>query len=191
VHSSTHYFIDHLSLAYNIAREPLPLLEHIATVSAYFKEYNIPKDEEIQQDNSFRFSCYLFTACWPKMLRRITSWQALGLISAMDTFEFDLTLMNHFPILSFKLGSGDNVLGSFLKNVEESSNAKEFLSFSDSEWSSLKEVVCSIQSQPEMPPLSRETCKAFGNLVATAFKCFAASLIKLSTEHKKLVCSNL
>lgn len=158
-------------------------------MSAYLKEYNcLQRDDEVRADNSFHFACYLLTACWQVMLRRVTSCQALGLISILDTLSFD----GYMPIsLGFKAGPGDQMLGCFLTCIEEEPAAKDLLSFSDIELLSLKQIVSSIRSQPKLPPLSRGTSEAFGQLVPAAFRGFAASLIKLSTEHKKLVCLGL
>ncbi len=71
----------------------LPLEGHIATVSEYLENLKaFPKD---LTRFSRRFSYYLISKCWPKMYRRVTSWQALGFLHKLYQFPVSTAISEY------------------------------------------------------------------------------------------------
>jgi hypothetical protein len=101
-----------------MTRGPGHLIDHVTTVTAYLNDYK--SDPEKHDDYSVKFSCYLLTTCWKKILRRTRSWQGMGFIRFLTKLSSnDLQLLikaqpsNPFPSHD---RPGDKTLKEFLRH---------------------------------------------------------------------------
>jgi hypothetical protein len=179
-------------------RGPRPLRDHVLTVSAYLNDYKCQTDREKQHKYSSKFTCYIISTCWPKMVRRISSWQAMGfMFRHKSIYPENLQMFGQnwdgFPSA---VGPGDRTLIKFLEalrkdNLEQSLIYDQYvLACPDSEELSDFPLIFENVSSPDClqrPVFSRETIVEFHKLTISAFNGFASSLIKLKEASGKLV----
>jgi hypothetical protein len=180
-------------------RGPRPLRDHVATVAAFLNDYRIEIDSEKQRLKSVKFTSYLLTTCWPKMVRRIQSWQAMGFIFllsnlAVSNIQMEGQQWNGFPLT---VGKGDRTLGAFLNalnNLNKTSIKDVILDHCPntelSDFSlifNIVKVAGTGSSESLAPIFSKETILQFHYLAIAAFNGFATSFIRLNEENSKLV----
>ena len=164
-------------------------------MSAYLTDYKSQTDPKIRDDYSRKFTCYLLSTCWRKILRRIKSWQATGFIHFLNLIPLssikDGRKWDRFPSC---IETGDKTLKDFLGHAQSAKyevpaihsllfayiphpylpDVKQFLS-----------VRCSKSSSE--PLFSMETIAGFHGLVVGAFKGFAYTFLQIRDKYVKLV----
>jgi hypothetical protein len=194
----------------DMTRGPRPLEDHVATVSAYLNDYKNQPAPEKQQEYSRNFTYYLISTCWKKIVRRITSWQAMGFIRflafkvSVEELEPDGPTWTGFPS---DIEPGDKTLMSFLGSLGRGGKEtiqKLLLDHIPSTYQSKVEdfiTHCSDQckskyfladcSDNKLEPLfSAKTVLEFHYLVVGAFTGFARAFLKIKHEYAKLVRMN-
>lgn len=177
-------------------RGPRPLKDHIATVAAYLNDYKLPGRtvRELGKD-SIKFTSYLISTCWPKMVRRIESWQAMGfiyllkIISAkqLETFGWN---WDGFQVEGPR--HGDKTLKSFLLNLKPQLK-RNLLLASDRN----KNDIVLKYTEDDFPVMfesdssgllfSKENIAEFHRLTLAAFKGFVYIFMQLKKEIGQLV----
>lgn len=183
----------------DMIRGPRPLKDHVATVSAYLNDYKTQTDVGAQSENSGKFTYYLISTCWPKMLRRITSWQAMGFmylirrIPLHDLHTYGQT-WEDFPVTS---GPGDRSLVSFLKAIREDNGLKQNVLLDHCDPSDLcdqshvsqflNNLDVGSAGAPLAPVFSKETVLEFHKLTIAAFNGYKSTFTELDEAYTNLV----
>ena len=176
----------------DIIRGPSSLSDHAATVCAYLIDYK--RNPTCRTKYSRNFTGYLLTSCWKKMLRRITSWQAMGFIYTLSLKDC-LAMVRDWTGFPTEPGPGDRTLITLLRGFDLVSirtllgqHLTDSIAPGGSKESSLANIWSICQSgSPSTLLFSRETALDFHDLVLAVFKAFTASMIRLSIQHDKLV----
>jgi hypothetical protein len=183
----------------DMTRGPRPLIDHTTTVSAYLNDYKSQTDSKIQDDYSQRFTCYLLSTCWQKIVRRIKSWQAMGFIRFLTTVPLEELqcqgqAWDQFPS---HVGPGDRTLMALLCRVSESDRTVQSFLLDHIETSShlsssdIKDflTICSSESSKPSALLffSNKTILEFHGLVIAAFRGFARAFLQIEYEYSNLV----
>ena len=171
---------------------------HVATVSAYLNEYKMTNLVE-RTDISVRFSNYLISTCWPKMARRITSWQALGFIILLKELPIGqlLRFASTWGGFSSTSGPGDKTLKTFLGSINDNLK-RNLLLAEDRDIDDRRlgyredDFPVMFKSSPEgLKPselsFRKETVEEFHKLIITALDGFAFSFLRLKKKSNKLV----
>ena len=98
-----------------------PLRDHVATVTAYLNDYKNPhRTERELGEYSIYFTSYLISTCWPKMVRQIQSWKAMGFIYLLNSISVRQLEIFGWFWGGFQAGPchGDKMLRSFLLNLK-------------------------------------------------------------------------
>ena len=182
----------------DIIRGPRPLKDHIATVSAYLNDYKTQTDPKTQADNSGKFTYYLMSTCWQKMLRRITSWQAKGFIYLISNISFENLHKfgqnwEGFPPTP---GPGDRSLVDFLNIVRQDDKLIQNVileHYTDSNASDFSLIftnvgsACASSHPAPLAVFSRETIPEFHKLTIAAFNGYTSTFTKLQKAYNRLV----
>lgn len=175
-------------------RGPRPLKDHVTTVSAYLDDYKSQTDRDKQGSDSVKFTNYLISTCWPKMVRRITSWQAIGFIFLTKNISTEqlYTFGRNWNRFSSGAGPGDRTLAIFLGSLKDRLK-RSLLLASDREINdktlNYTEDDFPVMFSPNCQALifSKETTREFHKLTMAAFDGFAFTFIRLRKESDKLV----
>src|SRR5882762_7025974 len=98
-----------------------PLKDHVATLNAFLNDFKDLADIKKRGDKSLKFTNYLISTCWRKMVRRISSWQAMGFIFLLKSIRMDQidrsasTYHNLLNPLPAKMKSVEPFFASMLK----------------------------------------------------------------------------
>jgi hypothetical protein len=175
-------------------RGPRPLRDHVATVAAYLNDYKIPgrPNPELGEE-SIKFTSYLISTCWPKMVRRIESWQAMGFIYLLKTISTEQLETFGWSWDGFQgPRHGDKTLRSFLLRLKPQLKRNLFLA-SDRDKNDRvlnyteDDFPVMFRSQSSGLLFSKENIAEFHRLTLAAFEGFAFTFIRLKGESKKLV----
>jgi len=99
--------------------------DHIVTVSSYLEAYRREQDEKTRMVLRGRFTEYLISACWPKMLSRAKHWVMVGLVSELAKVPYNILLdMEEVPS-----NEPDTRLATILLDVDKADYLKGPLSF--------------------------------------------------------------
>ena len=179
------------TLTIDTIRGSRPLRDHVATVKAYFNNYKI-QDRKRQQIDSSKFTAYLISTCWPKMVRRIQSWQAMGFIYIISNH----ISLETFPAAALRwdryrpIGPGDQSLMDFLNALDDETKKKlifDHYTNSDSPLSDLPLIFNNISSSSQVPLFSPNTALEFHKMTIAAFNGFATTFIRLKESSKRMV----
>jgi len=173
----------------DMTRGPIPLADHIATVSAYFTDHKSQTEPKTQDDYSKKFTCYLLSTCWKKIVRRIKSWRALGFIRFLtNTRPKDLQFLgkawDRFPS---DIEPGDKTLMRFLQACEKEKDLIKSLILDHIPFSLEIEKLLSISRSRSSALFSKETIPEFHGLVIGAFRGFLGAFLGIKREYKELV----
>jgi hypothetical protein len=182
-------------------RGPLPLRDHIATVCAYLNDYKsiTVSDSSEHQRISTAFTNYLISTCWPKMSRRIISWQATGFIFLLTNIGVDqihtfASSWNGFPPSTGppSIGAGDRTLLIFLQNLRKKLKGELLLANNrDEKHNRLNytqaDFPLMFSSQTPNLLFSKENAREFHKLTVAAFEGYAFIFSRLRTKYSKLV----
>ena len=194
----------------DMTRGDVPLIKHVTTVSDYLNDYKSQTDGKTQDDYSRKFSYYLLSTCWKKIVKRITSWQAMGFIHFLTTIlpkelERRGQAWGGFPT---GIGLGDKTLMDVLHKSHEhhlipslilnhipssqdhagSFRATGIQNLIDISVSASKESKPDSESKLAPAPLfSKNTILEFHHLVVGAFGGFAKAFLQIKAEYSKLV----
>lgn len=168
---------------------PRPLRDHVATVSAYLNDCKSQTDPDIQRLNSTKFTSYLISTCWPKITRRILSWQAMGFMFLTQSFLDEALSIRglDWPDFPTTIGPGDQTLIVFLKALDD--NLKQNLIFDHCTGSTASHfplIFNNVSSSSPTPTFSRETLQEFHKLTIAAFSGFASTFIQLKEKSDKM-----
>jgi hypothetical protein len=181
-----------------------PLKDHVATLNAFLNDYKIQADIKKQRDKSLKFTNYLISTCWRKMVRRISSWQAMGfifLLKSITTDQLDRSASTYHDFLAddwddATLGAGDRTLLKFLATLGEKLKKSLLLASDREEYDSRlnyteKDFPVMFDPNPSMAGRrllfsKKNTCE-FHKLVVAAFEGFAYIFLRLNQEYDKLV----
>jgi hypothetical protein len=178
---------------YDITRGPRPLIDHVTTVNSYFNDYKSQTDPKIQDTYSRSFTCYLLSTCWQKIVRRITSWQAMGFIRFLsqvptDEIQTQGLAWNRFPSC---VESGDKTLMAALRLMADPTVIQSLLldHIPPTPPEAPKPQIDKLlhPSSTPAPPFSKETILEFHWLVVGAFRGFTKTLLDIKDKHAKLV----
>lgn len=181
----------------DMTRGPRPLIDHATTVSAYLKDYNKSESRQIGDVISRKFSCYLLSTCWEKILRRVQSWEAKGFIHFLTTIRVNNLqyLVNSGQSFPSGVGEGDKSLMDVLSSLQKHDLIDSLIldhilskSYLDSQTQTRIEKLLSISDSKVLPLLSKETTVEFHQLVIGAFRGFANTFLGIKAEYSKLVC---
>jgi hypothetical protein len=167
-------------------------------VGAYLTDYKSQTDSKMQDEYSRKFSCYLLSTCWKKIVRRIKSWQAAGFIRFLDNIPPSVIgeqgeKWDQFPSC---IKTGDKTLMDFLRHASaQTKNAQmekppiqslllDYILSSD--LSKVNDLL-SISRSKSAPLFSKKTVGGFHALVTGALKGFAYVFLQISIEYAKLV----
>jgi len=172
---------------------PRRLRDHVATLSAYLDDYKNAIDSANQGEYSFQFTNYLISTCWPKMVRRIQSWQAMGfmyLAKSISTEQLHIfgTDWDGFPT---NAGPGDRTLKTFLCSLKDGLKRKLLLaSDRDKNYRALKytEADFPLMFSGDTASIffSKDSIVEFHKITMAAFDGFAYSFMRLKNESGKL-----
>lgn len=166
-----------------MTRGPNSLSDHVATLSAYLNDYKKTTDPKIQDDYSRKLNCYLLSACWKKIFKRISSWRATGFIRFLAYIQVDelRTQGEQWGQFPSHTQPGDKTLISLLMHSQPDQPLfKEMQSLLNA--SRLKS---SAESSP--PPFSEDTILEFHALAIAIFTGFARAFKEIQFEFSKLV----
>ena len=175
------------SHAHLISDKRISLASHAKTVSSYLSDYKAasPHNQEIYARHFFS---YIISACWRKMLNRISSWPAVGFIfhltsalssvnghldKAIECFAWDL--------LTEQKGPGDRTLVRELKDNSEllskvmSFGLSHFPEFQSS-MDNLMSAVRTAEVNQTYAIYSRSTAREFHCLLTAVMLGFAKCL---------------
>lgn len=144
---------------------------------------------------SLIFTNYLISTCWPKMVRRIASWQAMGFIFllagniSIEQLHAFGSIWDGFPST---LGPGDKTLLDVLSSFSDKLKRRLLLaSDRDVNYNSLKytENDFPVMFGSGAPRLlfTQENIREFHKLTVAAFEGFAFTFLQLKKESRKLV----
>jgi hypothetical protein len=170
-------------------RGPRPLRDHVATVSAYLNHYKLQTDLQKQGEDSFKFTNYLISTCWPKIVRRIGSWQAMGFMFLAQAISAEVLHMFGSTWNGFgPAGPGDRTLMSYQRGLNNKLKERLLLEgINDGMLNYTKDdfpVMFSVN--PELT-LTKETTQEFHKLTVAAFNGFAITFFRLKKADEKLV----
>lgn len=181
-------------------RGPRPLKDHIATVCAYLNDYKNQTDPNAQSVDSGKFTSYLISTCWEKMIRRISSWQAKGFIFLINRVVLSQDLHTFGQEWDFPstVEQGDRTLIGFLKCLDDRMKEKLILDYychgdtdpqatvraTPSDFSLIFNIV---SSSSLAPVFSRETIQEFHKLTVAAFNGYVSSFLRLKKKSKNMV----
>jgi hypothetical protein len=164
----------------------------VATLAAYLDHYGKLTNSEEQAEISYNFGCYLLSTSWKKIWRRITSWQTMGFIRALnrvDMNDFEDSLEDHK--FSSMTGIGDKSLDDILSHKEFTDTvAHLFFSHIPPEHTPHIQAFLSGFRPPDKrkPPFfSKKTALGFHRFTIATFQGLARSLMQLSDIDSKLV----
>jgi hypothetical protein len=190
------WLISPVYLHADMIRGPRRLRDHVATLSAYLDDYKNPNNSMNQKDYSFRFTNYLISTCWPKMVRRIQSWQAMGFMFLAKSISTELlqsfgTHRHCFPSDAGP-GPGDRTLMDFLRTLKGPLKRKLLLaSQRDTNHRPLNytkaDFPVMFRSETESIFFSKDTITEFHKLTMAAFDGFAYSFMQLKKAYRILV----
>lgn len=175
---------------------PMPLADHIATVSSFLNDYR--KEPNKRDEFSKKFNCYLLSTCWKKISRRIRCWQSLGFIQFLAECEplklqISWTTWIHSRKTEPKPGPGDKTLIRFLQACEKVDGLIKSLvldhipdTFSEHGPFQIETLLLISRSNP-LAFFSKKTIMEFHGLVTAAFIGFARAFIKIKADYSKLV----
>lgn len=172
---------------------PRDLGDHVATLTAYLNDYQSSTDQKEQSTNAMKFTSYIISTCWPKITRRILSWQAKGFLMLLNLpISPDWERIRTFEGYPSALGPGDQTLIGFLRvlhNDEDEDMIKlVILNHSTYNRSEFKQIFeRTAVTDTTSPILSKETFLEFHRLILAAFKGFVYSFIRLKKEIGQLV----
>jgi hypothetical protein len=177
----------------DMIRGPRPLKDHVATVAAYLNDYKLGRAD--LGEESIKFTSYLISTCWPKMVKRIESWQAMGfiyLLKNISTKQLETFGWNWDGFQVEGPRHGDKTLRSFLLQLKPQLKRNLFLA-SDRD----KNDIVLNYTEDDFPVMfrsfssgllfSKENIAEFHRLTLAAFEGFAFTFIRLKEESKKLV----
>jgi len=99
--------------------------DHIAAVSSYLEAYRREQDEKTRMVLRSRFTEYLISACWPKMLSQAKHWVMVGLVSELAKVPYNVLL--DMEVVSSN--EPDTRLATILLDVDKADYLKGPLSF--------------------------------------------------------------
>jgi hypothetical protein len=177
-----------------MTRGPRPLINHVTTVSAYLNDYKSQTDPKMQDLYSRKFTNYLLSTCWEKIVRRIKSWQAMGFVHILKNNILPTELdqrgqkWERFPSCD---GAGDKTLKDFLRHcntqTEKTNLIKSvILDYIPSSLSNDIRVLLEVIDTGR-PLFSRETIQGFHCLVTSAFTGFAVTFLRIKKCYSRLV----
>ena len=177
---------------------PTGLANHAETVCDYLYNYG-GGDGTQRNEYSKKFFKYLLSACWEKVYRRFSSWQALSLIRKFQD-RVDL-LKGHLSLIgtsassndNFARGPGDRSLIQFLHWNKVVFGMLEQVLPDDpkSVFEKLRdEVIDHAFADSSMPLYTKETALAFHYLVFGAFLLAAQAIVKIKDGRRPLNQSN-
>jgi hypothetical protein len=178
----------------DMIRGPLRLRDHVATLSAYLDDYINPNNSMNQKEYSSKFTNYLISTCWRKMVRRIQSWQAMGfmyLANCISTEQLRVfgSHWNGFCTDDHG-GPGDRTLMSFLSTLKDnlkrklllaSHRTKPPLNYTEADFP----LMFKVESAAII--FSKDTVVEFHKLTMAAFDGFAFSFMQLKKASNDLV----
>jgi hypothetical protein len=174
-------------------RGPRPLKDHVATVAAYLNHYKLGGPN--LELGAIKFTSYLISTCWPKMVRRIESWQAMGFIYLLKTISIEQLEIFGWSWDGFQVegpSHGDKTLEGFLLNLKPQLK-RNLLLASDRDKNDIMlnytevDFPVMFKSQSSGLSFSKENIAEFHKLTLAAFEGFAFTFIRLKGESKKLV----
>ena len=171
-------------------RGPRPLRDHVVTLNAYLNYYKNQIDPVIQSQDSSKFTCYLISTCWEKMVRWIMSWQAKYTINHIMPLKLS-SLESHQQMFPSTVGPGAKTLMTLLCTLAQDINMTENVILhhcKDSKLSNFSLIFENTKSKTPTPVFSRDTILGFHKLTIAAFNGFAATFLQLKKANsKKLV----
>ena len=174
-------------------RGPRPLRDHVATVTAYLNDYKHPhRTERELGEYSIYFTSYLISTCWPKMVRRIQSWQAMGFIYLLNSISVRQLEIFGWFWGGFQAGPrhGDKTLRSFLLNLKpqlkrllasDRDENDRVLNYTEDDFPVM------FRSDSLELIFSKKTISEFHRVTLAAFEGFAFTFMRLKRESRKLV----
>jgi len=177
-----------------MTRGPGPLINHVATVSAYLNDYKSQTDPEKQDVYSRKFTSYLLSTCWEKIVRRIKSWQAMGFVHILTNIvptelEKRGRKWERFPSCD---EAGDKTLKDFLRHCHTARPELLKSLILDNIPFSLGHNINGLLAVIDTgrPLFSRETIREFHCLVTSAFTGFAVAFLRIKKYFSRLVRMN-
>lgn len=182
-----------------MTRDPIPLISHAETVTAYLEDYK-SQPQAMQNIFSRKFTCYLLSACWEKVVRKIKSWQTkafLHFLSDTRPADVEVLAMGWMPFPS-SIGPGDKSLMDFISQSRKSMKPEGFdaLFFgqfppkSDGFPTNINKLldICDLSfSGKSVLLFSESTVLEFHALVVSAFLGFARAFLNIKECYSKLV----
>jgi hypothetical protein len=171
-----------------------PLINHVTTVSAYLNDYKSQTDPKKQDVYSRKFTSYLLSTCWEKIVRRIKSWQAMGFVHILTNIiptelEDRGRGWEQFPSCD---RAGDKTLKDFLRHCHTARPELIESLILDNIPSSLGRDISGLLAVIDTgrPLFSRETIREFHCLVTSAFTGFAVAFLRIKKYYSRLVRMN-
>jgi len=180
-----------------------PLKDHVATLNAFLNDFKDLADIKKRGDKSLKFTNYLISTCWRKMVRRISSWQAMGFIFLLTSIKMDqidrYASTYHNLLLpddwnDATLGAGDLTLLKFLATLGDKLKKSLLLASDREEYDNRlnyteEDFPVMFDSNPSGPRLlfSKKNTHEFHKLTVAAFEGFAYIFLRLKQEYYKLV----